>query len=263
VVVQSQQVSDVLVVLPATTWQGRNPVDDDGDGRADTLGAGLPIDLGRPYAGDGLPPQVRRHEALLLARLDRAGRRYDVTTDIALARGIGPGLAGHRGVILAGDAVWLDPAVARRLRRYVRGGGRLLSVGTGSLRRSVTFTPGGRAIDPTPATTRDLFGARLRPLARVPGTTLVNTQDDIDLFAGTEGQFTGIGAFEETAAIEGSGQPVATAATADGQRTVIVAARVGRGLVIRPGLPDFSARLGRDAELSTLLERTWTLLRTR
>jgi hypothetical protein len=166
-------------------------------------------------------------------------------------------------VILAGDAVWLDPAVARRLRRYVRGGGRLLSVGTGSLRRSVTFTPGGRAIDPTPATTRDLFGARLRPLARVPGTTLVNTQDDIDLFAGTEGQFTGIGAFEETAAIEGSGQPVATAATADGQRTVIVAARVGRGLVIRPGLPDFSARLGRDAELSTLLERTWTLLRTR
>ena len=43
-------------------------------------------------------------------------------------------------------------------------------------------------------------------------------------------------------------------------RLVIVAARFGRGLVIRPGLPDFGARLRPDPEIATLMGRTWTLL---
>ncbi|MBW3653882.1 MAG: hypothetical protein KY433_09885, partial [Actinobacteria bacterium] len=116
-VVQSQQEQDVLVVLPVTTWQGLNPVDDDGDGRPNTLSAGLPTRVtGRPYVKDGIPGQIRRDEALLLAQLDREGRRYDLTTDVALARGEGPGLAGRRGVIIAGDARWLDGRVARALR---------------------------------------------------------------------------------------------------------------------------------------------------
>ena len=33
----------------------------------DTLAAGLPVRLARPFVKDGLPPQIRRHEALLLA----------------------------------------------------------------------------------------------------------------------------------------------------------------------------------------------------
>ena len=146
VVVTGRQARDVLVVLPWTTWQGLNPADDDGDGRPDTLSAGLPVRLGRPFVKDGIPPQIRSHEALLLAQLDRRGRRYDLTTDVALARGEGPQLGDHRGVILAGDTRWLDTRVARRLRAFVRDGGRLLSVGTRSLQRSVSFTPGGRAI---------------------------------------------------------------------------------------------------------------------
>ena len=112
----------MLVVLPTTTWQGLNPADDDGDGQPDTLAAGLPVRLARPYVKDGIPPQIRRHEALLLSQLDRKGRRYDLTTDVALARGEGPKLDGHRGVIIAGDARWLDARVARSLRSFVRGG---------------------------------------------------------------------------------------------------------------------------------------------
>lgn len=263
VVVTGRQARDVLVVLPMTTWQGLNPADDDGDGRPDTLPAGLPVRLARPFVRDGIPPQIRRHEALLLAQLDRAGRRYDLTTDIALARGQGPKLGDHRGVILAGDTRWLDGSAARALRSFVRAGGRLLSVGTGSLRRSVTFTPGGRAIAPTLPTARDLFGARLRPVVREP-VTLVNVADEIDLFAGTDGQFGGFGRFEQTIDVRGGTDAIAAAAASqEGDRQVIVAARVGEGLVIRTGLPEFSARVREDAELAELLDRIWTLLRRR
>ena len=261
VVVQSQQPRDVLVVLPATTWQGLNPVDDDGDGRPDTLSAGLPVRIGRAFVKSGLPASVPQHEALLLASLDREGHRYDLTTDVALARGRGPKLAGHRGVILAGDTRWLDVGVARSLRGFVRGGGRLLSVGTESLRRSVTITP-RRAISPTPATARDLFGARLAAIERPqPPVGLVNVVDDIQLFAGTEGQFAGIGAFEQTLDVRGGAGAIAAAAvTLDGRRQVIVASRLGKGLVIRPGMPDFSATLKTNAELAGFMERAWTLL---
>lgn len=265
VVVRSADEQPVLVVLPATTWQGLNAADDDGDGQPDTLTAGLPVRLARPYVKDGVPPQIRRNEALLLSQLDREGRRYDLTTDVALARGEGPKLAGHRGVLIAGDARWLDARVARSLRGFVRAGGTVVSVGTRSLQRSVTQTPGLRATAPTQPTQRDLFGARLRPVAHpaVPAT-LVNVVDKIDLFAGTAGQFDAVGAYEETIDVRGGSAAVAAAAaTQDGERSVIVAARVGEGLVIRTGMPAFSAGLRERIELRELLDRLWTLLRRR
>ena len=220
VLVQSAENRDVLVVLPVTTWQGVNPVDDDGDGRPDTLGAGVPIRIGRPFVKTGLPAQLPKQEALLLAQLDREGHRYDLTSDVALARGEGPTLTGHRGVILAGDTRWLDPNVSRSLRGFVRAGGTLFSAGTQSLRRTAQLTPRGRAIEPTLPTARDLFGARLRPIERPDApATLTNIVDDIQLFAGTEGQFSGIGAFEQTLDVRGgSGAIAAAAATQDGER---------------------------------------------
>ncbi len=262
VVVQSAENRDVLVILPVTTWQGLNRVDDDGDGRPDTLSAGLPVRIGRAYVKSGLPQQLPTQEALLLSQLDREGHRYDLTTDVALARKEGPTLAGHRGVILAGDTRWLDARVARSLRSFVRADGTLFSAGTQSLRRTVELTPRKRAIDPTLPTPRDLFGARLRPIERPAAPeTLVNVVDDIQLFAGTEGQFSGIDAFEQTLDVRGgSGAIAAAAATQDGRRQVIVASRLGQGIVIRPGLPDFSASLRRNSELAGFLERVWTLL---
>jgi hypothetical protein len=259
-IVQSTRAQRVLVVLPATTWQGDNPVDDDGDGLPNTLLAGGPVQTARPYAG-GLPPQLRSGEALVLNYLDRQGHHYDLTTDVALAHGEGPKITGHLGVILAGDTRWLDAGVGRALRRYVRDGGRVLSIGTNSLRRSVTVTNNGLASNPTPPTTRDLFGSLLSPIAHEP-LTLVNTVDDIGLFAGTAGQFSGIDSFEETQNVTG-GRIVAAAAADDGRRKVIVATRLGKGLVIRPGLPDFALRLRSAGEISQFMETAWTLLALR
>ncbi len=144
----------------------------------------------------------------------------------------------------------------------MRDGGNLLSVGTQSLRRTVELTPRGRAIKPTPATARDLFGARMLAIERPPApVTLVNVVDDVQLFAGTEGQFGGDRRFEQTADVRGGAAAIAAAAaTQDGRRQVIVASRLGKGLVIRPGLPDFSASLKTNAELAGFLERVWTLL---
>ena len=43
-------------------------------------------------------------------------------------------------------------------------------------------------------------------------------------------------------------------------RVVIVAQRVGRGTVIRFGLPDLPSRLRIDPDVQTLMGRTWDLL---
>jgi flagellar hook assembly protein FlgD len=260
--VQSVRSERVLVVLPVTTWQGSNKVDDDGDGWPDTLADGLPIRTARAYAGGVLPAGVADHVGPLLAAIDRAGLRYDITTDVALARGQGPKLEDHSGVVLAGDTRWLDVDVQRSLRAWVRDGGRVLQTGIDSLRRGATVTR-MRIESPTQATARDLFGARLGAVVTQPGLMLTNTIDRIDLFRGTDGQLGPFDAYEATSGLGADERILAVASTADAQHDVLIASRFGDGVVVRLGVPDFSQRLSTDPELVTLLKRTWTLLRFR
>jgi hypothetical protein len=252
----------VLVVLPATTWQGRNEVDDDGDGLPNTLDRGVPVRLARVWAGDGLPAGVAENEAPLLARLTAQGLRYDLTTDIALANGQGPELEGHRGVLIAGDATWLTEEVRRRLRAFVARGGTLASLGTRSLRSEVRQTQ-RRLLDPTPVGRTDLFGARLDPVVRKPvNLTILDDDGRLQLFAGEEGLFPDVEAWEATRSVGPEARALSAAVTEDGNRPVIVAARYGEGLVIRTGIPGFATRLGSDPASAELLGRIWTLLRT-
>jgi hypothetical protein len=259
--VQAVKTRKVLVVLPAILWQGRNPVDDDGDGWPNTLTAGLAVRRERVLA-DGLPGDLVKQIAPLLIFLDRQGLRYDLTTDLALAAGVGPRLDGHTGVMLAGDERWLPAAQQLALRHFVRRGGTVASFGVDSLRRQVRLTPETIA-DPTAPTGTDAFGATLRPLEQRPDTTLTIFEDEVELFAGDvyggTGVFAGYDVFEETAAVGSDAKIVASAVTDDG-RKVIVATRLGKGLVIRFGLPQLPERLGAPGNETELVRRTWTLL---
>ncbi|HEU4979385.1 MAG TPA: N,N-dimethylformamidase beta subunit family domain-containing protein [Solirubrobacteraceae bacterium] len=251
----------VLVVLPYMTWQGRNAVDDDGDGAPNLLDKGQPVPLDRILGGtgpNGLPQGFADREAPVLAFLDHRHHAYDITTDAALAGKGGPQLKGHTGVLLVGDERWLPRALQLRLRRYVMAGGRLATLGVDSLRRTVAISPHGRMIDPTPGAPTDLFGERLGPLTAAP-VTLTQAQDGIGLFQGGTGLFGGYAGYEATLGVTPPAKLVTRAVTPAG-RNVIVALRLGKGLVVHPGLSSLAGHLKTDPNAAALLARTWTLL---
>jgi FlgD Ig-like domain len=255
----------VLVVLPYVTWQGRNAADDDGDGAPNTLDLGVPVRPVRIMAGDGLPAGFTGQEGQLLRWLDRNGKRYDITTDLALALKRGPQLAGHHGVLIPGDARWLPASVRVALRAFVKAGGTVVSTGTDSLRRSVSLDAKDRLADPSPAKPTDLFGAKLAPLARKTTNLELFTEDPkVDLFRGADGLFPNVDAWEATDRVGDEADLVSNAVTSVtyGSKTTIVAARFGKGLVIRPGFPSFAHRVATNADPATsaLMARMWTLL---
>ena len=129
----------VLVVLPAISWLGQDPLDDDGDGLPDTLDAVRPVLRQRIFA-DGLPAGFTDRVAPVLSFLDRHHLRYDITTDLGLAGSAPAMLAAHRGVLLVGDERWLTLDVQDALKRFVAAGGGLASLGVDSLRRTVSLT---------------------------------------------------------------------------------------------------------------------------
>jgi hypothetical protein len=255
--VSAPRARPILVVLPVLTWQGRNDVDDNGDGLPDSLARERQARVERPFAGGRLPLGFKGNEAKLLAYLDRQRLRYELTTDLDLARAGGAQLDGHEGVILAGDVRWLPEQLGDRLRSFVRGGGRLFTVGFDSLNRTMAL--GARTMSsPSARAERDFLGAAVSEAER--GTTSLTAQtDDINLFAGTAGSLGSWEAWEKTADV-GDGRLVATAVE-DGGEDVFVAYRLGRGLVFRPGVRGWSAAL--DADVSppaTTTRRIWTLL---
>src|SRR4051812_23302030 len=148
-VVQGRRHGRVLVVLPAITWQGLNPVDDDADGFPDTLDNAPAVPLARPFASGHVPAGLNGEIRPLLRFLARSHLAYDLTTDLALARGNGPHPAPPPGVVFASGERWFTEPLDARLRRYVEGGGRVAQFGTASFRRTVALSPTVLA-DPSP-----------------------------------------------------------------------------------------------------------------
>jgi hypothetical protein len=264
IVVRTAKPRAVLVVLPALTWQGLNRVDDDGDGMPNTLADGprASVSLTRPFA-PGLPAGLREHEGALLRFLDGNLLRYDLTTDAALASGSGPVLSDHRGVVLAGDERWITPQLRALLRTYVRGGGRVWSLGTDALRRTARLA-GGELTRPSPPRIVDALGARPRqPLAR-PDTpaTIVNYESDsrLDLFADTGGAFPGYDAYEALAPFAAPAK-LLSAAGPEADVPVIAGWQFGDGAVIHTGLPQLAGKaLAGDPDADALVRRLWTLM---
>lgn len=282
--VQAEQRAPLLVVVPAITWLGRDRIDDDGDGLPNTLERGSAVSWPRPLSGDGgLPSGFADHVAPLLVALDRAGIPYDITTDLALARKQGPRPSGHRGVLLAGSLRWIPRSLALELRRYVNRGGRVGSIGVESMRRGVVVGP-ERLTRPTQPVSRDPFGANFEPLRRIGGADgappleVLVEEPGLGLFEGSDGVLAGFEVVEEARRPESSparllaalGQPFTEADAAAAERAgeqvreplpVLAATRIGRGLVIRVGLPAWPQRLIRDAEVDQIHRNLVDLLR--
>jgi hypothetical protein len=254
IIVTPARRAPVLVVLPALTWQGVNPVDDTGDGLPNTLSAGRSVRLDRPLVS-GRPPDLAG-EATLLAELRREHHAVDLTTDLALIRGTGPPLAGHHGVILAGSERWVTPLLAQALRARVAGGATVLVLEPDSLRSSVRVA-GDVARHPGSLTAADVFGVRHGTTRN--GAVSVLT-DALGLFSGNvSGAFPGFGAFEPITAVAAADELLASAGPSSASLG-IAAVREGTGNVIEVGLSGFAARLSRDPQARALLAAAWSLM---
>jgi hypothetical protein len=251
----------ILVVLPALTWQGQNPVDGDADGIPDTLDAGVPVGLGRTFAR-GLPSGFA-DEAALIAYLEHARLPYELTTDFGIIDGKGPGLFGRTGVVLAGSERWVPSTLSGPLRAFVNQGHRVLVVGPDSLRRSVTIrsTPQGpEAVDPTAPAVADALGAKTGPFVpKSPGVVLT-LSDSLGLFSGTSNAFPSFTAYQP---ITGTVPPASQIQSGAGPSTgsdAIAGYRLGSGIVVNIGVSGFGSMIAGSVDAQELIRRLWTIL---
>jgi hypothetical protein len=245
----------VLVVLPAITWQGLNAVDGDTDGFTETLEDSDMVGVARPFADGRLPAGFAANVAPLMRFLGR--RDYDLTTDLALARGKGPQLAGHSGVLFPGAQRWLTDKVDLGLRNYVLGGGRVAYFGGDSFRRSVRLTEDSLAGPSRPNAT-NVLGERTTIRTGDPAP-IVKSKDDLNLFAGTDGLVGQWRVLEPSTARVGNVK-LLTAAGRDPGNPALVGYQLGKGTVVRVGVPGWAATLDQDGEEAKVTKRIWALL---
>jgi hypothetical protein len=255
-VVNQARRAHILVVLPALTWQGLNPVDDNADGMPNTLPAGGPIQLARPFA-NGLPGGFS-DEAGILGYLDATHRSYELTTDLALMAGIGPTLSGHRAVVLAGSERWLPVPLSSALRAYVLGGGNVLSTGVDSLLRSVSIRA-STALDPTGPSATDALGARPGSVVAHSSAPIAVIRDGLGIFSSTAGLFPGFTSYQPFTSVAPPAQIRSAAGVSDTAPSV-VGYQLGRGTVVDIGLPGFGSHLARDIDARELMGRLWNVL---
>jgi hypothetical protein len=248
----------VLVVLPAITWQGLNPVDDDGDGFPDTLDNARAVPLARPFASGRAPAGFGSDVGPLLRFLDKSKLDYDLTTDVALARGTGPKLEGRPGVVFAGSERWFTERLDAQLRDYVEGGGRVASFGTDAFRRTVEVTPDALSA-PGPAQGTNALGEQTAPASSAAAPLVVNPGDTLGLFARSDGYIGLFTRFEQSVQ-RVAGADLLASAGREPTNPAFVAYKLGRGTVIRIGTPQWSPALSSDPEVANVTSSLWSYL---
>ena len=252
----------VLVVVPAMTWQGQNPVESNGDGWPDTLDTGDSVPLARGFFAGRPPRSIATDTVPLLDFLSRIRANYDLTTDVALAAGKTPGLAGHNGVVFAGAERWLTPKLVLQLRRFVAGGGTVASFGEDALRR-VADLQHGMLVDPSARHPKDVFGERATQVTSPPAP-LVVSQDKLGLFTGSDNYIGSFTRFERSDALPPNAGLLTSAGRADpvtgATKSDLVAYSLGKGLVIRIGTDQWPRSLSSSPEVSNATKKLWTLL---
>ena len=245
----------VLVVLPTIAWQGRNAVDGDLDGFDETLDDSRAVGTERAFANGRLPEGFTAREAPLMRFLGR--RDYDLTTDLALARGSGPKLRAYQGLMFVGDERWLPTGLNRRLRSYVEGGGKVASFGADAFRRRIVVTD-EQLRDPSRPERTNVFGERTSE-SRSDAAPLVQERDGLKLFAGTDGLIGNFESFELSDGLVG-GTRLETAAGRERGKPAFVGYRLGEGVVVRVGVRGWAAALDSGDEEAKVTRRIWALL---
>lgn len=243
----------VLVVLPALSWQGANPTDDDSDGLIDTLANGSQIRLQRPLV-NGLPAGFN-DEAALLDFLDSEHLSYDLTTDVALAEGVGPRLTGRSGVLLDGAFTWLPTQLVTQLRRFVTGGGGAFADDIRSLQSVAPLSAGGDgpSAGPARALAVDPFGVRHGTVSPADGQIISSlTTDHLGIFSTAAAL-----EFPRYQVLEPPHGTVLSAGGVADSAVSILGFGLGAGTVVEAGLPGFGTSLATDVDSGELLSRVY------
>jgi len=264
--VQAEKRSSVLVVVPAMTWLGTDKVDDRPfDGIPNTLSGGGTVRWPRAFVGtDGLPAGWSEI-APLLVFLDRQRIRYDLTSDLDLDLTRNPRASDRPGVLFAGSERWITRTLAKRLRSYVTSGGRVAMFGGDSMLRGVrlrVYTDGeaGTLSRATQPTSTDPFGARIAKPRTLPAPATLSQFEGDAQYGLMEGanDLQGFKVLEEASLVSGKanlasvGQPLTpeeeAASVSSGKdpreiRPALSATQLGKGVVIRVGLPEWTSKL--------------------
>lgn len=235
-----------MIVYPAIAWQAQNPVDTGGDGFADYFsnanGHTLRVGAGRTLAG-GLPPRGLASSEGALSRFfaESTGLPpFAATTDLALAASPEAMLARRRALLFAGDERWITPALGLALRRWVERGGRVAFFAPDAFHRTLRIGA-GTLTGPSERSERDIFGESMTS-ERIAPAPLVAFADTLGLLRGPTGLFTEI----ESSRSRARNAEVQTAGGRQPGRPVLVAYRLGRGMVIRVGAIGWQASLVRS-----------------
>ena len=133
----------------------------------------------------------------------------------------------------------------------------MATFGVDSLQRAVVLTPSVLQ-DPTAPAPADTFGEALTPPMTRASGSLVASSDRIGLFEGTNGF---VGAFAVTQPSRRI--PRGARLLAAGQGTAgpaLVAYRLGRGMVIRFGTPEWARLLDSSPAAATVTKKAWSLI---
>ena len=281
--VQAVKRSTILVVVPTITWLGTDKVDDSPfDGIPNTLQFGSSLRWPRMFVGEQGLPAGWDDIAQLLVFLDRRKIRYDLTSDLDLDLSSNPRASDREGVLLAGPMRWVTRPLATRLRRYVTNGGRLAMFGADSLRRGVQLRVRGsddagtlsRPTEPAPA---DPFGARVAKLKELSSPVSLAQYAGDASYGLMEGALSlpGFSELEESTSIGGGkllaavGQELSQQEEKDAEqsgkappdlRPALSAVELGKGTVIRVGLPEWPQKLG-EADVAQVTRNIVDILR--
>jgi hypothetical protein len=108
--------------------------------------------------------------------------------------------------------------------------------------------------------------ARINALGEATGltdgraATLAATTDALGLFAETDGVVGPFKVFDRSLQLPRGTRALTAAARDGGGRPALVVYRLGRGLVMRAGTPEWSRELRTDPGVAAVTRKTWALL---